>query len=115
MKYPKPTRRILDRVTNRHHHERAVHALRREVWDRDHGRCRCCDLVVRQNTADPLRRGHVHHLVFRSLSKALRGLEGVLLLCGLCHAKVHAHQIRISGNNANRELRFVRLRKETAA
>ena len=71
------------------------------VWDRDGSKCRACGFpVVRSILAAGLPiEGHVHHLVKRSQSKALReALSNLVLVCRSCHQDIHAYRLRVSGN-----------------
>lgn len=95
--FPKdqPTRQ---RVAHRQQRAHDLTLAKREVWQRDGYRCRICGRAV--SNRGPLEsRGHVHHLVARSRSKALRAVTSNLLLtCALCHADLHAYRIVVTGN-----------------
>lgn len=75
-------------------------SVRRSVYAavdaRDERACRCCGRREKL---------HHHHLTFRSKGGG-DVVENVLLLCVLCHALLHAHQLWILGKNACRRLTF---------
>jgi 5-methylcytosine-specific restriction endonuclease McrA len=86
--------------------KRAVYA---EVDRRDRYSCRCCGHPADTRALDMVKRGHRHHLRFRS-----RGgqdtTSNVLLLCAFCHGEIHAHRLFAIGTDCNKRVRFERLK-----
>lgn len=69
----------------------------RTVNVRDAWRCRCCERACDPYVPDMLRRGHHHHIEYRSAGGATT-TENVCLLCADCHGDEHAHRLKIEGN-----------------
>jgi 5-methylcytosine-specific restriction endonuclease McrA len=90
---PTPTR---DRVAAKWAREQRLRDAAAVVWTRDGYRCRRCRRrVLRAGGLET--RGHIHHVVPRSLSKVLRSdPENLVLLCGRCHADVHAYRVAVA-------------------
>jgi 5-methylcytosine-specific restriction endonuclease McrA len=102
LKFSKPRPRILEREDERKQKDRTAVQVRRDVRERDGHRCRCCHTSVMPGSVTPRHRAEVHHLVKRSQSKALQlDMENQVLLCGLCHAAVEAHEIDVTGRTAS--------------
>ena len=107
--YPKPVPRVLEKRDEQRdaaHLKRAVFA---EVDRRDKFCCRACGKPADTRALDMLKRGHRHHLKFRS-----RGgqdtTQNVILICACCHALIHAHRLFTVGDDANKRVRFERLK-----
>lgn len=105
--FPKPTPSE-DRITKKRQRERDLQVAGNAVWIRDNHKCRACGRrVIRSNGAGI--RGHVHHLVKRSQSKAHRAdPESLVLTCALCHADIHGYRLIAHGSTQS-EVRFERL------
>jgi 5-methylcytosine-specific restriction endonuclease McrA len=88
---PKPEPRCVSKARKQKLDAKAERACREIVRGRDKGRCRipnCNERAV-----------HLHHIVYRSKSKALRWVPGNLVsLCVEHHRLEHAGVITISGN-----------------
>ena len=105
--FPKPTPRVLERQKQRRAQQVRLRAMILGVRKRDEDRCRACGRPCWALEMNPERRAHLHHLVFRSASKALRDAPtNLVTLCGRCHAQVHAHQLHIVGTDASKPLGF---------
>lgn len=104
---PKPQPKLLAQRAKQAAKQLQQRKVYAEVNARDGNRCRGCGRLTSATALNPEARRHHHHVRFRS-----RGGQdttaNVLLLCGRCHALLHAHQLTIVGSNANQELRFVR-------
>lgn len=90
-----------ERIAKRKARDSALSAARQTVWSWDKWTCRICKQGVYAGPggAGWQTRGMVHHLVPRSLSKAKRhDLENLLLVCGLCHSKIHRYEIVVTGS-----------------
>jgi 5-methylcytosine-specific restriction endonuclease McrA len=76
-------------------------AEKREVYDavnrRDRYRCRVCGKHADPRALGLLEQGHHHHVIYRSRGGRHRSWN-VVLLCGGCHAEVHAKRLFLSGN-----------------
>lgn len=93
---PKPEPRVLTKRRKQKVDAKNERAAREITRKRDKGKCRIpgCKEAAR----------HLHHIVFRSQSKAARWRTGNLVwLCPDHHRLAHAHIITISGN-ADEEL-----------
>ena len=76
---------------------RAWVTLCRAVNERDKHRCRACGAFAHPYIASEIKRGHHHHIVFRSQGgKDTRA--NVCLLCPVCHADVHEGRMTIKGD-----------------
>jgi 5-methylcytosine-specific restriction endonuclease McrA len=92
---PKP------RVVERAERVKAKTSKRREVYAlvnrRDQYRCRACGLACDPSATDILKKGHHHHVRYRS-----RGGDdetaNICILCAFCHAAVHRRDLGVSGN-----------------
>jgi len=98
LKFAKPTV-TRDRLALKRERDADLRNAVAAVWTRDGHRCVACQRFVTKGAMLTESRGHVHHLVKRSQSKALRAVTSNLcLLCALCHADAHAYRLVISGN-----------------
>jgi 5-methylcytosine-specific restriction endonuclease McrA len=95
---PKPSRldRLARWVDSKREHQKQADAFRRAVWKRDQAICQVCRRkVIKTALLDPAR-GHVHHKVPRSRSRALKyETSNGILLCSVCHARVHQGEIHL--------------------
>jgi len=88
---PKPEPRCVTRVRREKQDAKAERACREIVRSRDKGRCRIPGCSEKSD--------HLHHIVYRSKSKAMRWLpENLVSLCLDHHRLEHAGIIHISGN-----------------
>ena len=88
MIYPqsKPRARVFDRAAYRLALEAKARAFRRAVWERDNGRCRACNRLVRKTMALVPERGEVHHRRGRNVAPQDRyNVKQAVLLCYRCH------------------------------
>src|SRR5689334_21370593 len=80
------------RYTTRKQKVRDREAEKREVYDavnrRDRYRCRVCGKYCDPNAVDLLKRGHHHHIVYRSKRGPTRSYN-IVLLDAECHAAIH--------------------------
>lgn len=85
--FPKPERRVLDRLDQKKARDRASQAFRQEVWLRDESRCRHCGRIVIRTIELVPNRGEVHHRRGRNVAVADRyNPARALLLCNRCHS-----------------------------
>ena len=96
-----PLRKPLSRALEKSERKQAAKTLQRKVYGvvtaRDKRRCRACGKEADPSALDMIRRGHHHHVRFRSAG----GNDSTANLCLLdaaCHADVHAHRMTITGN-----------------
>ena len=89
------------RVESRKARRAAQDALWRDVCravdQRDKGRCRCCGRRCDPDAVDMLRRGHRHHLTYRSAGGE-DSTANLVLICAMCHEDEHRHRLRIEGD-----------------
>lgn len=104
---PKPRPKVLDRREAQREAERNKREVYKQVDARDQGWCRCCWKDANPRALSMLKRGHRHHLKFRSKG-GQDTTANLVLLCAECHAEVHAHTLVIVGEDANGPLRFER-------
>lgn len=84
--FPKPQRRVLDRLEQKFERDRLSQAFRNAVWARDGSRCRHCDRIVLRTLENVPNQGHVHHRRGRRVAPEDRyNVARGLLLCNLCH------------------------------
>jgi hypothetical protein len=103
---PKPEPRVYTARAKRLTLAQQERACRAAVKARDKGRCRVPNCNERATD--------LHHVIFRSKSKASYWQTGNLAsLCGAHHRLVHAHRIQISGD-ADGELIITGDRKDLA-
>lgn len=100
----KPTSRAAERKDRNAAKKREQLTVYRQVDERDKRRCRACGAQADPNALDMVRRGHHHHVQFRSMG-GKDEVANLCLLCPICHADVHAHRLAVSGN-ANEKLTF---------
>ncbi len=107
MAMPKPSK--LDRVLRAQDEKREAERAKRETYAvvdvRDNRRCRCCARQGNPYATTTLGRLHHVHLLDASLLGPMSP-ENVYLGCWLCHALIHAKQLRPIGENANELLQF---------
>jgi 5-methylcytosine-specific restriction endonuclease McrA len=107
--FPKPRPKVLEKRDLQREAERQKRDAYAAVDLRDGRRCRCCGQSADPRAMSALQRGHRHHLIFMS-----RGgqdtLANLVLLCAVCHARVHCRELVIVGDNANKVLRFQRVK-----
>jgi 5-methylcytosine-specific restriction endonuclease McrA len=94
----KPLPRSVTKRAQKRAKEQADRDARRDVLIRDHYRCRCCGSTYHIDA---------HHLKFRSAGGATSD-RNMACLCRCCHDLIHAYRLAVVGENANKELRFVR-------
>ncbi len=93
-----------DKLAMRKQIERAVY---RAVDARDGRKCRACGRKADPQAVGIIEHGHHHHVTFRSAGGGTT-TANVCLLCGACHADVHAHRLTIEGD-ANKPLKIRRV------
>lgn len=99
--FPKPTA-SQDRIDRKRQRERDLRSAIAATWERDASKCRACHRRVMRAAGAGIR-GHVHHLIKRSQSKADRAnIDAMVLLCALCHADVHGYRLIVSGWSSKR-------------
>ena len=76
--------------------ERAWQRVRSAVLQRDKYRCRACGSTSHVD---------VHHKKLRSAGGE-NSTRNCLVLCRICHQRVHAYRLFIEGDDANGRLRF---------
>jgi 5-methylcytosine-specific restriction endonuclease McrA len=64
---------------------------------RDGKQCRCCDKRSDPNATGLLKRGHRHHLIYRSAGGE-DSMQNLVTLCSQCHSDEHHNKLRIEGN-----------------
>lgn len=102
---PRSTRLVKDHAKKAK--EREATKTRKAIRKRDHDKCRCCGKPALWDAPAAANRAHVHHLVFRSASKALQDAPtNLITLCGLCHAKVHSRELEVIGTDATKPVLF---------
>lgn len=84
----------------------AWRALCKAVDTRDGRYCRCCDKRSDPDSSGLLKRGHRHHLLYRSAGGADVD-SNIVTLCASCHSDEHKNKLRIEGN-PNTALTFYR-------
>lgn len=100
---PKPRPQILEREARKAQRERDAARVRAEVRERDGWRCRVCGRAVALGAVLPARRAEVHHLAPRALAPGqLCDPATQMTVCGLCHAKLTAHELECRGTNQAR-------------
>lgn len=97
--FPKPSKaaRLRGELTAKMKQARALTALYKAVYARDHYRCVVCRAHVEPNGLNELTRAHPHHIIFRSHG-GNHTSGNVCTVCSVCHAEVHEGRLRISGN-----------------
>jgi 5-methylcytosine-specific restriction endonuclease McrA len=64
---------------------------------RDGKSCRCCDKRSDPEATGLLKRGHRHHLIYRSAGGPDTS-DNLCTLCSQCHSDEHHNKLRIEGN-----------------
>lgn len=64
---------------------------------RDGRQCRCCDRRSDPDATGLLKRGHRHHIVYRSAG-GKDTTDNLCSLCSQCHSDEHRSLLRIEGN-----------------
>ncbi len=112
---PKPRSSKLEKHEAKSAKARADVHQRKAIRKRDKDKCRCCGKPCVWDAPSFATRAHVHHLVFRSASKALQDAPtNLILLCGICHAKVHSRELEVVGTDATKAVLFRTPKKETS-
>ncbi len=101
LKFEKPPSRAQDKRKQQRAEKMAWLAVWHRVMVRDDYKCRAC------GTGDPLRHVDAHHIKFRSRGGADTD-QNMCALCRSCHDDIHAYRLSVVGDNANKQLRFVR-------
>jgi hypothetical protein len=71
--------------------------FRKDVWERDKGRCVACQKRVIRTLTLRADRAEVHHLRGRNVTPEDRyRVDRAVLLCAVCHEKVQRHELQIS-------------------
>jgi hypothetical protein len=76
---------------------RAERALFKAVDARDGRNCRCCGRKSDPNAICLTKRGHRHHIVYRSAGGS-DTTANLVTICYECHNDEHQHRLRIEGN-----------------
>ncbi len=85
--FPKPQRRVLDRIQDKRDREKKEREFKKIVWLRDGGRCRHCGRIVIKTLEHAPNRGEVHHRHGRNVAPKDRfNPEAAVLLCLEHHA-----------------------------
>lgn len=96
----KPVSRAADKKKRDREKDTHWQTVRKAVLVRDHWRCRAC------GTADHV---EVHHVRFRSLG-GTDSTNNCAVLCKSCHCEIHAYRLYVEGEDANKRMRFVRVK-----
>ena len=97
---PKPRSPRLVRYEQRLARDREAELQRSEIRVRDGHRCRHCQHYVKVGAVLLEQRAEVAHLVPRSLDPTrINDPSNQILLCGVCHAKIHAHELEFHGTD----------------
>ncbi len=72
-------------------------AVCKAVDARDGKACRCCDKRSDPDATGLLKRGHRHHLVYRSAG-GTDTTDNLVTLDARCHSDEHRNKLRIEGN-----------------
>lgn len=86
----KPKSKASDRKDRTKAREAAYRANCQLVNRRDGFKCRACGVAI-------MGFAHHHHIRFRSQGRD-DSTGNLALLCGICHADVHAYRLTITGN-----------------
>lgn len=87
--------------------EAAWRAVCKAVDARDGKQCRCCDKRSDPEATGLLKRGHRHHIVYRSAG-GTDTTDNLVTLCAQCHSDEHKNKLRIEGNPDERVTFFRR-------
>lgn len=96
----KPVSRAAAKKKQSRETERKWLAVRKVVLERDRYRCRSCGTPEKVD---------VHHIRFRSRGGADTP-QNLCALCRPCHCEMHAYRLYVEGEDANKRLRFVRVK-----
>lgn len=77
--------------------QKAQRDVYRLVTARDKRKCRACLNQADPNALDMLKRGHHHHIQFRSAGGRDES-SNLMLACARCHSAIHAHRLTVSGD-----------------
>lgn len=69
----------------------------RFVDRRDGKQCRCCDARSDPEATGLLKKGHRHHMVYRSAGGS-DTTDNLVTLCAICHSDEHHNKLKIEGN-----------------
>lgn len=99
LQFPKPAPRAITKPAKAKLAELHRRSIKRQVFDRDGGKCRVCGGTAQE----------MHELQFRSLG-GKRSLENSVAVCNYtgrgCHRLLQTHAIEVEGTNANGRLVF---------
>ena len=94
---PKPISRAAERKQDKRDAQ-VVHRLAYSVvTSRDKRRCRACGAEANPSALEMTRRGHHHHIRFRSAG-GKDDTSNLMLACAVCHADIHAHRLTVTGD-----------------
>ena len=94
----KPVPRVVERAEKRRLRQRMQRDVYWLVTARDGRKCRACAASADPAALDSLKRGHHHHVRFRSRGGD-NSTVNLVLLCALCHSAVHVtRELTITGN-----------------
>lgn len=93
----KPRSRAEEKAEKRTAAKKQQRDVYRLVTERDKRKCRSCLNQADPNALDMLKRGHHHHVVFRSAG-GQDTTGNLMLACARCHAEIHAHRLSVSGD-----------------
>jgi len=93
---PEPLKRVKARTLRQH--AAARKACVDAVWRRENSRCWNCrrEVMRPRETDNSFNVGHVHEIVYRSLGGSDTYPSNAVLLCPVCHRKVHEKLVRLS-------------------
>lgn len=104
--FPKTPPRLLDKIAQKRAVTSLANTFKNAVWARDEHTCRCCRHHVIKSLELVANRGEVHHLQSRRYHQKRFDVRNGVLLCALCHSRVTAKQLFITGDDANGRLEF---------
>lgn len=101
--FPKGRPQALEREDRKRARDQQAAELREAIRTRDSNRCRVCRRLVYVGAVRGCDRAEIHHIVARSLAPdRVMDETNLILVCGLCHAKLTAHELAFSGTNQAR-------------
>lgn len=100
----KPRSRADEKAEKRAKAQKDQRDVYRLVTTRDKRRCRACLNPADPSALDMLKKGHHHHIQFRSAGGRDES-SNLMLACARCHAAIHAHRLTVTGN-ADERLTF---------
>lgn len=89
---PKPRPRALENKDRRMAKKNRLRRSINQAWADAGGLCCHCRRRCLRTSTDPLRRGEVHHVLYRSRGGS-DDVWNLQLVCGECHAKIHAGEL----------------------